>query len=444
MDDALRQPVRSRADVDALLNATTNYEQKLPRSLEPRTFDLSRSEALLEHLGHPERGLPTVHVAGSKGKGTVVRLVAGALTALGGEGPVGMYTSPHLMDLSERIALDGIPVGEPALVAAAEAVRPHLRERLGTPEAPTFFEIFTAMAWHVFRAAGCRAVVLETGLGGRLDATTVCEPSATVITHIELEHTHLLGDTLEAIAGEKAGILKPGVPAFTTAQGVAREVIARRAAELGAPLTALDPSPEATTGPARRLTVPAEGGLPALEAHLAGVHHAGNLRAAAHALQTLGCTPEAVRRGLAAVELPALLEPVAREPLVLIDGAHTLASVDATLEALATCWPERAPTLIVGLMDLKNLDAMAERMARSATTAVATQVSSPRARPASEVASALQAAGIAEVHVADEPTAALAQARAVTGTGGLVLSIGSVYLAGDIRRATLATRVVLE
>lgn len=444
MDDALRQPVRTRADVDALLNATTNYEQKMPRTMEPRTFDLSRSEALLDHLERPERGCPTVHVAGSKGKGTVVRLVAGALTALGGMGPVGMYTSPHLMDLAERIALDGAPVGEQALVAAAEAVRPHLAERLGTPAAPTFFEIFTAMAWHVFRAAGCRAVVLETGLGGRLDATTVCQPNATVITHIELEHTHLLGDTLEAIAAEKAGILKPGVPAFTTAQGVAREVIARHADAIGAPLTVIDPCPEATTGPARRLAVPAGAGLPPLEARLAGVHHAGNLRAAAHALQALGCTDEALRRGLAAVELPALLEPVAQEPLVLIDGAHTLASVDATLEALATCWPERTPTLVVALMDLKNLEAMAERMSRSATRAVATQVDSPRARPAAEVAAALEAAGMPDVHVADEPTAALAKARALTDAEDLVLSIGSVYLAGDIRRITLAARVVLE
>ena len=233
---ALPRRIRDRAGVNALLAAATNFEEKLPRDPLKKALDLGRVTALLASVEHPQVGARTVHIAGSKGKGTVARMVAAGLREAG-RGPVGLYTSPHLEDLSERIAIDGEPVREKPLARAAARVLPHVRKTQGTPAAPTFFEIFTAIAWCVFYEAGCTDVVLETGLGGRLDATTVCVPAVTVITWIELEHTRLLGTTLRAIAAEKAGILKPDVP--VVALGLApeaAEVVRERAEVLRAPL----------------------------------------------------------------------------------------------------------------------------------------------------------------------------------------------------------------
>ena len=386
----------------------------MPRDLSRRAFDLSRIGALLEAVDRPQEGPRTVHVAGSKGKGSTCRMIAGVLRHAG-RGPVGLYTSPHLQDLAERIEVDGTVAGEAELAAAADALLPHLRTVHGRPEAPTFFEILTALAWWVFDHRDCSDVVLETGLGGRLDATNLCLPSVTVITTIELEHTRLLGETLEAIAEEKAGILKAGVPAVTTAREPALGVIRARAKVVGAPLHTLDdPRLEGVA-----LTPPAP-----------GRGQDENTRAAYLALRLLGLDDATIRAGLATVHLPGILESVDEAPLVLIDGAHTPASASMTRDAVRVGWPTKPVVVLLAMLQEKDVDAVARALADDVTAVVCTEVDSPRTVTADDLASA-----VPHDRVVAEPDIprALARARELATRDGLVLSTGSIYLAGAVR-----------
>lgn len=437
---ALPERIATRADVERLLAAATNYEQRLPDA--PQAFDLGRMEQLLDALGRPERGPRTVHVAGSKGKGSTVRLVDAALRAAG-RGPVGLYTSPHLVDLAERIAVDGAAVDEPGLCRALERARPYVAATLGGPHAPTFFELLTAAAWLVFRERGCTEVVLETGLGGRLDATTVCRPAATAITVIEREHVRLLGDTVEQIAGEKAGILKPGVPAVTAASPPALGVIEARARALGAPLCVVGRDLrllDVRTGPGARTRAVLEedGRRTPIDLPVAGAHQALNAAVAFHLLRRLGLTPEAAADGMARVRLPAALEPFEGPPLVVLDGAHTVRSAEAALAGVTAAWPGRRLTLLLALMAEKEVDAILAVLGPAAAAVVATQVDSPRALPAEALAARLAPHCRGTVESAPAPAPALERALARTPPDGLLLVTGSLYLAGALRPALRA------
>jgi len=408
--------IRDRAGVDALLAGATNYEEKVPRDPRRKALDLERVHALFASVGHPQVGPRTVHVAGSKGKGTVARMVAAGLAAAG-RSPVGLYTSPHLEDLTERIAIDGTPVGEKALARAADRVLPHVRAAQGTSAAPTFFEIFTAIAWLVFQEAGCTDVVLETGLGGRLDATNVCVPAVTVITWIEREHTRWLGDTVPAIAAEKAGILKPGVP--VVAVGLAPEaeaVVAARARTVGAPRVA---------------------DIPPLPAGLAlpGPHHTSNARAAFAVLRALGVPADVAWAGIAGARLPGILEEVATHPRVVIDGAHTPTSARGTHDAVALRWPGERVVLLTAMLEEKDVEGIATALAEDVARVVATQVTSPRCIPAAALAARIGTVTTATVDVEPVLDTALARAREAAGAAGLVLVAGSVYLAGEVKKA---------
>lgn len=406
--------IATRADLDAFLAATTNYEEKRPRDPLRKALDLGRVEALLASVGDPQRGPRTVHIAGSKGKGTVARMVASGLRAAG-RGPVGLFTSPHLEDLAERIDIDGTPASDAAMCRAATRVLPHARAVRDTPDAATFFELFTAIAWLVFQEHGCSDVVLETGMGGRLDSTNVCAPAATVITLIELEHTHLLGDTVAQIAGEKAGILKPGVPAITTPQDPeALAVIAARADALDAPLTVAD-------GPVPR------------EVRLPGVHHTGNARAAFEALRILGIDEATAWRGIDAVRLPGILEVLGGNPRVVIDGAHTRRSAEATRAAMAARSPGETIVLVLALLEGKDLASVAGALAADVKHVVVTRVDSPRCIPPADLAGRIEPYVSAPITVRDDLAAALEHARKLAGPDGTVLASGSIYLAGAVR-----------
>ena len=438
----LPESIHHRADVDALLDAATNYEDRLPRDPLRKALDLERVGALLASVGNPQDGLRIVHLAGSKGKGSTARLVAAGLRHAG-QGPVGLYTSPHLQDLSERIEIDGVPVDEATLAAAGAGVLPHVRATRGTADAPTFFELFTAMAWQAFRAHDCHTVVLETGLGGRLDATNVCTPAVTVITSIELEHTRLLGDTLEAIAAEKAGIFKGGVPAVSTARGAAADTIAARADEVGARLWLLDRDFEvqdAAVGPGPRLTFvlrTPDGRTEQARLPLPGIHQAENAAAARLALELLGVAPDVAWRGIGEAVLPGLLETVAHGPEVVIDGAHTARSAQATARTVEACWPGRRPVLVLAMLEEKDVTQVAAPLVALSEQVVVTGVDSPRSIPPAELATAIAPLCQEAPLVAADATEALALAREQAGPDGLVLCAGSIYLAGEIRTLVL-------
>lgn len=433
-------------DVERLLATTTNYEQKMPLDAAERAFDLTRMRTLLAELGHPELGAETVHVTGSKGKGSTCRMLASVLGAAG-RIPAGLYVSPHLESLCERVSVDDRPVDGPVLARAASALLPFLRATEGTERFPTFFELLTAAAHVAFRAAGVRSLVLEVGLGGRLDATNVCAPSATAITTIELEHVAILGDTLAKIAREKAGILKAGVPCVTAVPlgGEALRVIEAEARRVGAPLHVLGrdfflEGAATGLGPYVALRVRGPRGAPALDARLgvAGLHQAQNASVAIALARVLEVPDSSIVAGLERATLPGRMERVLVEPTVVIDGAHTKASGRAALETIDRCFPHERLHLVVGVLSEKDGEGILAALLDRAASVVCAPVPSPRALAPERCAELARRHTKGPVDVATSPAAALDAAIRRCGPRDLVLVTGSTYLAGACRTAARA------
>ena len=388
-------------------------------SLEPLSmrFGLERMERGLAALGRPDLGYAILHVAGTNGKGSTCAMADAALRAAGHR--VGLYTSPHLVRFGERIRVDGRDVHDSELADLVDEVRRACawHDRGGPGERLTYFEFATLLGLVHFRRAGCGVAVVETGLGGRLDATNAVSPAVTAIARIGLDHTALLGGTVEAIAAEKAGIFKRGVPAVVHAvqpEG-AMAVLRAEAARRGSPF---EVAPADVPGPLS----------------LAGPHQRANAGLAAAALRALhraGVTaPEpAIAEGLAGARWPGRLEMVGG---VLLDGAHNAQGAAALAEALAALHPGRPVELVLGVLADKDLDAIAAALAPAVRRIHAVAPASARARPASEIAAAAVRAGVpAEVHAG--LVAALARARSLAGGGGLVCVAGSLYLVGEAR-----------
>ncbi|NJD11024.1 MAG: bifunctional folylpolyglutamate synthase/dihydrofolate synthase, partial [Gemmatimonadetes bacterium] len=323
-------------------------------------WGLERTNRLLHYAGDPQQRYPTIHVGGTNGKGSVAAVMASVLRAGGRR--VGLYTSPHLCSFRERIQIDGRAISETALLAAAERLWPVIQEEL-----PSFFEATTAIAFRALADAGVEIAVVEVGLGGRLDATNVITPLVSVLTNVSLDHVQYLGNTVEAVAREKAGIIKPGVPIVTGEHvGAAHDVFRWRAAELRAPFYALAPADyhaDQLTLAGTRLTVPLLGGACALDAPLLGGHQASNIAVAVRALDLLPPPwrpePSAVAAGVSAVRWPGRLqlEYVAGVPWML-DVAHNLAGVDALVNALAAVSLPRPMIASVGVRGDKDWPGM--------------------------------------------------------------------------------------
>jgi dihydrofolate synthase/folylpolyglutamate synthase len=400
-------------------------------------------ERLCESLGRPERRYRVAHVAGTKGKGSTSALLASILRAQGLR--VGLYTSPHLAHLGERIAVDGRPASETDLGAAWDVVEPAVRALLEGGERVTFFEVTTALAFVRFAAAGCDAAVVEVGLGGRLDSTNVVRPEATAITSIGLDHQDKLGLTLEKIAFEKAGIVKNGVPLVSgVPEGAAAREIARICEERGAPLLrrgrhfeARPPLGEerilvSEAGTVFGLRTPRRG-YDRLSTRLAGRHMAENAALAATAAELMGASEEATREGLARGWIAGRFQLVRREgrPRVVVDGAHNPDAALRLLEAFRDVYGEGArATLVLGAMRDKDVAGIVALLAPIAASAVAAPCGSPRETPAAEVAALLAARGVPSPEVASSAEDAIARADALAGPDGLVLVTGSLYLAG--------------
>ena len=402
---------------------------------------LSTIAALTAALGHPERAFQPVHIAGTNGKGSVAAMAAAALTAAGRR--TGRYTSPHLVDLEERIVIDGAPVGTAALDAAILRVRAAAEELRAADVLdvhPTFFEATTAAAFDLFRRAGVEVGVLEVGLGGRYDATNVVLPVVTAITSIALDHERHLGYTLRAIAFEKAGIVKPGVPLVVGAlPEEAREVVAAACQERRAPLI------EAASGcevRARRqqglslldVTTPRTA-YRGVRLALRGAHQVGNAVVAIRLLETLadrGLTipAAAVQDGLEQVRWPARLELVADRHgrQLLVDGAHNPAGAAALAQYIREEWPGGLP-VVFGAMRDKDLAGMLRALAPVARPLIVTTAPGSRAAEAGALARIAESAGLTPPHITPAPTDALEHGWA---EGPLVVVAGSLFLAGDV------------
>lgn len=399
---------------------------------------LARIEALLDRLNHPERRFRTVLVGGTNGKGSVSASLSAALHAAGYR--VGLFTSPHLTHFAERFRVGGEPVSGPDLLAALEQVRPHA-EALEA----TFFEVVTALGCWLFADAGAEWAVMEVGMGGRLDATNALAPELSVITNIGLDHTEVLGDTLAAIATEKAGILRAGRPAVTAADPALWPVLQQAGADLWA--LGRDFSFEVTRlglqGTALRLRCPSGAELPELHTPLLGLHGAANAALAAAAALRLGIGPEAVRRGLLQTEWPGRLEHLqVGGQAWLLDGAHNPDGARAladTLELLALP-PVR---LVFGASADKALEEMVQILAPVVSSVTLTQAQwSPRAAGPDTLRPLWEAQGV-PVREAASPAEALALAAPTWEVPGgsasqvqaaaPIVVCGSLYLVGEVR-----------
>ena len=435
-------PIRTLAAAADYLEGLINLEKE--RVPGQARLSLAPIRALLARLGSPEAGLSIFHVAGSKGKGSTALFAESILIAAGRR--VGTFTSPHLERWTERFRIDGTEVEEADLAAAVETVRPAvdaLRDA-GGDTVPSFFDATTAVALLLFRQASVDHVVLEVGLGGRLDSTNAVESAVTAVTSIELEHTDRLGNTLAAIAGEKAGIWKPGVPALCgPLVPEAADVVHARAREVGAPLFRIGHEIALEVEAAGRgswLRI-AEGGH-VVEAELAipGAHQPTNAALAAVAARRLlaeQAAPDAIARairdGLARASLPGRIEILSDSPWVVVDSAHTAASARALAEVLAR--RGRDVDFVVSLSAGKDEDAILAAWLPLARSVTFTRAEPIRSLDPMELADRVRGAWPAvRVSAIEDPERALRDARGGVEAGGVLSATGSVYLAGIARR----------
>jgi dihydrofolate synthase/folylpolyglutamate synthase len=398
------------------------YQRLLARLEGARTLGVSlgleRVREALARLGSPERQFVTVQVAGTNGKGSTAAMTEAILRAAGLR--TGLFTSPHLSRFTERIRLDGQEIDGDRLAALDDAI-------VATGVPLTYFEISAVLAFRAMADAGVDVGVLETGLGGRLDAVTAAAPVATAITSIGLDHTELLGGSLREIAREKAGIIKPGVPLYLGAlPAEADEEIARVAAAAGAPV--------------RRYGV--ELSAPPTPPALSGAHQQANAALAVALAETAALARKrplfsvAIAEGLRRVRWPGRLEWLA--PEVLADCAHNQQGAEALVAALPA---ERSPgALVISVVRGKDAQAMLATLAPHFPLVVCTRSHNDRALPAADLAALVRGA---RVEIVDEPTSALALARGFVAErpGGYVVVAGSMFLIGELRARLLGEPV---
>jgi len=432
----------------------TDYEKVTKYKYDLATFDLRRVEELMAAVGNPHRAFRSVHVAGTKGKGSTAAMAQSILTAAGFR--TGLYTSPHLSRVEERMTVDGRLMSEEEFVAVVNELVPYTRAaRAQRPnESPTYFELVTAAGFRHFARAGAQFASVEVGMGGRLDATNVITPEVSVITRVDFDHEDRLGHTLEKIAGEKAGIIKPGVPVICAPQEAeSLRRIEEIAAERRSPLTLigrevrLENVRTALNGDAPfcrfDLATPARR-YAALEVRLLGAHQALNAAAAVAALETLAARcgvrigADAVRRGLAATHIPARLEFFPGRPPVLLDGAHNPVSVRALLEALGTAFSGKRVVLLAGVSRDKNVEEILRLLLPRAAAVVFTKSDSPRAAEPEFLAQMARDLFATPSTVCEDAFEALACARGLAGPDDLLCATGSFFLAGMLRPRLLA------
>ena len=436
-------------DAMTFLSSFTDWEQLLHRAPARSSFDLGRLHRLLARFEDPHRGRPVAHVTGTKGKSSVVMMTDALLRAHGRS--TFRFLSPHVIDVTERLAVDGADVSHETFVALVRELRPVIEdmERTAPGDLPSFFEAMTVMGFLCARRADADALVLEVGLGGRLDATNVVDPAAAVITSIALDHTRILGDTLEAIAGEKAGILKPGRPAITgVAPGhPAYAVIERRARELECPFMAPDAglfvdACEEAIDASGTPVVRFDGRVGELELRdmtlVAGAQHQAMnalcaIAATGRVLEQLdqSLDIDVTRSALAALRMPGRCQLVPGKIPVMIDGAHTAESVADLVRTVRRIADGRPVHLLCGLTrDRDPATVLADAVAL-ATTVTTTELPTPRSLTADAVLQAISGArGGAAIGTPDE--AFRRASKCAEADEGMVLVTGSLYLAGAI------------
>ncbi len=396
---------------------------------------LSRMTELLSSLGDPQNELRFIHVAGTNGKGSFCSMCDSVLRAAGYR--TGLYTSPYIERFNERITINGTPIADDELAEITTHVR-SFADKMDDP--PTEFELITAVAMVAYKKHECDPVVLEVGMGGRLDATNIIKtPILSVITGISKDHTAFLGDTVEQIAAEKAGIIKSGVPViFGGTDGRAADIIEKKAREMGCTYVRTAQDKVKTVSARLDGTVFDYKGRHRIS--LLGLyqpHNAANVIEALEMLRALGMniTNEAAERGLAAAKWPARFELVDRDPVFISDGAHNPEGIDAAVAAVKYYFGDKKVCLLSGVMADKNYAEMAAELSCIASVAVTLKPNNPRALDPALYAAEFEKLGI-EAYAKDCIDGAVITAREIAKSRNIPLvALGSLYMYGDVKRA---------
>lgn len=440
----------------SFLYSFISYERSHDWKYTSKTFDLSGYRRLLSALGNPQWSYRTVHIAGSDGKGSVATMLATVLQEAGFR--VGLYTSPHLQDLRERIAVDGVWIPKRSLAAIVVLVKEHLgvygRSRRGYA---TFFDLLTATAFMHFRRRNVDVAVIETGLGGRLDATNVLRPEATIITRLSLEHTERLGDTLEQIAAEKLAISHPGVPCVIAPQTrkilpFMREWLSGRSI----PANVVQNEYVIEAGPPeedhRLLIISGAGRRRRLTLRLLGAYQSENAATVCATVDVLcelweghRAIPEkAVRSGLKNTVWPGRFEILPEKETgwpttVALDVAHTQRGAASLRRSLLEFFGRTQRVVLLGFLRGKNVPGIVGHLVRRGDTLVCTTAPSPRGIPVAELREMLKCSlrQCKKVLWRDCPDDALALARQVAGRDKVIVVTGSLYLVGHCREILL-------
>ena len=440
-----KKPFRTYKQALEYLFSKTDYEKQQNLRYNVTTFNLERMEKLMGALGNPEKKFSAVHIAGTKGKGSTATMLAGMLEA--NSYRVGLYTSPHLLHLHERIVVNSSQISESEMLGLMNRVHAPV-EKMAKSDPPTFFEIMTALAFMHFADRQVDIAVIETGLGGRLDSTNVIEPKVIGITSLSIDHQRQLGDSIDSIAKEKAGIFKQGVPVVTVAQDPeAMRVLKSHALAVDAPLHVTGDDIDFSQrfensrehGPHTRICVSTETSkFEHLRVPLHGMHQAINCGLALAMLDKLGQSgyeidPDKAERGLGKVELSGRMEIISEDPRIMIDAAHNAASIRVLMHAIGQNIPYDSMVVIFGCNNDKDVAGMLRQLQFGADKVIFTRSNSPKAVYPEDLAETYTEICGKMCQTATSLGQALQLAKSAVGTEDLVCITGSFYLIGQAK-----------
>ena len=429
------------------LFSQTDYERMRRVRYNSDTFSLDRMRLLLERLGNPHEKILAVHIAGTKGKGSTATMLAQMLKAC--RLRVGLYTSPHICDIRERIRINGTVITQAAVARLVSQVEPHIEEMAETGK-PTFFEIFTALAFQHFAEENVDVAIIETGLGGRLDSTNVLQPAVCGLTSISMDHMHQLGNTLPDIAREKAGIIKAGVPVVSVQQeDDAKRVLRQMAAKVGAELLftgeeiefsyRVESSRQVGCHARVCLTTP-RSRFEHFAVPVLGEHQALNCGLALALLdqlkaQGLEIDDQKAMRGLRELKLPGRMEMINEDPRLLVDGAHNAASIQALIRAIGQHIPYDSMVVVFGCAADKDINGMMQRLATGADKVIFTRAAgNPRAADPHDLAEMYEEVCGRTAQVAGNVRQALQIANNAVSREDLICLCWSFYLVGEAKK----------